>query len=292
MLFKQLKHWFRSRRDQPAQVPAPPPPVQDASFETIRCTGNYDSWEAAAKDSTGYDAASILEMTKTALLKVKNGEAVYERDSVLFDKIHHSFPVLAGLLRAAMACEGRLCVLDFGGALGSSYFQCRKFLGVLHQIQWLIVEQPAHVACGSRHFASEQLQFFPTVEACMGSHQPNVMLLSGVLAFMPLPHVALGDLLKHRIRHVIIDRTAFLHSDRDRLTVQHVPAAIYKASYPAWFLSESRLRAVFASSGYEMVADFPCLTDDHSPDGESSYFKGFIFEWRGSPDRKESPLDN
>ena len=232
------------------------------------------------QDATGYDSAVILEKTRIALLKVKSGEAAYERDSVLFDKIQHSFPVLAGLLSAAQARDGRLCVVDFGGALGSSYFQCRGFLQVIRQLEWLVVEQPAHVTCGQENFTSEQLRFHPTVEDCLIVHQPNALLLSSVLQYVPDPYTLLESLLRHRIHHVIIDRTAFLHSDHERLTVQRVPNAIYPASYPAWFFSESQFQAAIISAGYQMVADFPG-SDDISPEGENAYFKGFIYEWRG-----------
>lgn len=278
MSFGKLKRLFKRRPREP--LPTPAPPVQDAPPDVICYTGNYATWAAAVQDSLGYDSAVILEKTRDALLKVKDGEAVYERDSVLFDRIHHSFPVLAGLLRAAQAHDGRLCVVDFGGALGSSYFQCRDFLGVLRRIEWLVVEQPAHVACGQANFASEQLHFLPNIEECLLSHQPNALLLSGVLQYVPSPYALLNSLLQHRIKHVIVDRTAFLHSDRERLTVQHVPSSIYPASYPAWFFSESQFQALFASAGYRMVADFPGA-DDISPEGEKGYFKGFIYEWHG-----------
>ncbi len=49
--------------------------------------GEYPDWTMAQKASFGYDSEIILNKTKAALLKVKNGEAVYERDSLLFDKI-------------------------------------------------------------------------------------------------------------------------------------------------------------------------------------------------------------
>lgn len=248
--------------------------------DAITFEGDYPSWETARQAATGYDAEVILQHTREALLKVKNGEAVFERDSVLFDKIQYSFPVLAGLLRAAQADGGRLCVVDFGGSLGSSYFQCRSFLEVVRQLEWLVVEQAAHVACGRENFASAQLRFHPTIEACLAGHQPNALLLSSVLQYVPEPYALLQNLLRHRISHVIIDRTAFLQSDRERLTVQHVPSTIYPASYPAWFFSESQFQAAITSAGYRLVADFPGA-DDISPEGERAYFKGFIYEWHG-----------
>jgi putative methyltransferase (TIGR04325 family) len=196
---------------------------------------------------------------------------------VLFDKIQHSFPVLAGLLRAARAHDGRLCVVDFGGSLGSSYFQCRDFLRVVQRIEWLVVEQPSHIACGRENFASDQLRFYNTIEECMAGHQPNALLLSSVLQYLANPYEVLRKLLSQGISHIIIDRTAFLVSGRERLTIQNVPDAIYPGRFPAWFFSETEFMEKIKSSGYTLLADFPSA-DDISPADEKAYFKGFIFE--------------
>ena len=45
-------------------------------------------------------------------MKVKKGEAVYERDSMIFDQIEYSWPVLFGLMWAAAQNSGYLKVLD------------------------------------------------------------------------------------------------------------------------------------------------------------------------------------
>ena len=249
--------------------------------ERIIFAGHYANWADALRDSEGYDSPLILKKTRDALLQVKNGQAVYERDSVLFDKIEHSFPLLAGLLRAAIAQEGKLCVVDFGGALGSSYFQCHDFLKPVRQLQWLVVEQPAHVLCGRKDFQSDELFFYNTVEECAANHRPNCLLLSSVLQYLPEPYVMLRRLLELDFPHILIDRTAFLKRDADRLTVQKVPASIYPASYPAWFFSETNLHAAFTDAGYILVADFPCLYE-LSPDDEAAYHKGFIYEKRAA----------
>lgn len=265
---RRLKNVARRLVGRP---PVPPPP------EPITFTGDYTSWDEAARVCSGYDAGPILEKTRQALLKVKRGEAVYERDSVLFDQVQHSFPLLAGLLRAAVADAGRLCVLDFGGSLGSSYFQCRDFLRVASSLEWLVVEQAAHVACGRRDFASEQLHFHESAAEAARLHRPNVLLISSVLPYLPDPYGTLQELLRLSIPHFILDRTGFLPSGRDRLTVQKVPAWIYEASYPAWFFDEKRLTGTVQSAGYDLVAEFPAF-DTLSPVDEPALYKGFIFE--------------
>ena len=278
MSFIDLGRIFRRRRDAPPTPPPTPPPPPAGG---ITYTGNYALWSDAERESTGYDATVILERTRDALLKVKRGEAVYERDSVLFEKPEYAYPVLTGLLRAALTRGGQLSVLDFGGSLGSTYFQSRPFLHSLHHMEWSVVEQTAHVACGREHFEDGHLLFYETVEECLACRRPTLLLLSSVLPYLSQPYSTLEGLLRHGIPHLVIDRTAFLTADRDRLTVQTVPDSIYPASYPAWFFGETKFAAAIAAAGYTLVADFPG-SDRLAPADEPAYFKGFIYEKKGS----------
>ena len=247
----------------------------------IRYTGDFASWDEAEKVSTGYATAEILQKTRAALLKVKAGEAAFERDSVTFDTMEYEFPLLAGLLRVAMASRGRLSVLDFGGALGSSYFQCRNFLSVVDILEWSVIDQPAQVACGKTDFANHELKFYETTSACLRERQPNVLLLSGVLQYLPEPYTFLETILKESISHVIIERTPFNCRGRDRLTVQHVPAYIYKATYPAWFFSEERFLNAFTGR-YDLICQYKTNEPVHSERGKA-VMKGFHFQSKSLP---------
>ena len=252
------------------------PRPEDAA---ISFTGDYARWADAQRDSVGYDAGIILDRTRAALLQVKNGAAVFERDSVLFERPQYPFPLIAGLLRAALVGQGQLKVLDFGGSLGTTYFQSRPLLRQVTAVEWSVVEQPGHVACGREHFADAELGFYTTVEECLRQRRPDTLLLSSVLQYLPAPYRTLQELLAHGWRHLVIDRTSFLGSGRDRLTVQHVPESIYPVTYPAWFLSEPRFTAVIAAAGYTLVTDF-AGSDQGAPADEPGYFKGFIYEKR------------
>ncbi len=243
----------------------------------ISFTGNYPDWATANANAQGYDAPLILDKTCAALLKVKRGEAAFERDSVLFDKPEYPFPLLSGLLRAALIDKGRLSVLDYGGSLGTTYFQCRPFLHAISPLEWSIVEQPAHVERGKSYFEDEILRFYRNPEACMAQRQPNTLLLSSVLAYLPDPYGTLAQLLSLGIRHLLIDRTPLLVRDRDRLTVQHIPDNIYHASYPAWFFGETHLLSAFEAGGYRLIAEFPG-SDIVRPNDENAFFKGFILQ--------------
>ena len=202
-------------------------------------SGNYPSWQAAQLEATGYDSAVILEKVKNSLLKVKNGEAVYERDSVLFDHIEYDWPVLAGLMWVAGQHQGRLSVLDFGGSPGSSFFQNRKFLSALKGVEWSVVEQTHFVKAGVSHFQDEQLKFFATCEQCIAERKPNVILLSSVLSYIEKPYELLEYLSALQIEFMIIDRLPVIKGDRDQIKLQKVNPIIYPATYPAWFFSKS-----------------------------------------------------
>lgn len=251
--------------------------MEDKYGSDVLCfTGDYQTWQEAEQASSSYAAGNILEITRAAMLKIRDGEAVYERDSVIFDKPEYPYPLLAGLLKIALG-TGRLSVIDFGGALGSTYFQCHNFLKPVENLRWSIVEQSAHVECGQAEFTSEHLHFYHSVEKCMENETPNTLVLSSVMQYLPSPYQTLQQLLKLRIPHVLIDRTAFVVGERDRLTVQTVPESIYQASYPAWFFCEATFSRMLIEAGYRIVDAFAGV--DHVPLVEGkSYFKGFILE--------------
>ncbi|MDB6128741.1 MAG: hypothetical protein JWM35_2637 [Verrucomicrobia bacterium] len=209
-------------------------------------SGNYASWAAARAASVGYDAALIFERTLAAARAVRSGAAEWDRDTVLFNAPAVNQPVLAALRHAAAANGGRLHLMDFGGALGSTWWQHRACLGDLVDVRWSVVEQPQVVAAGQREFTAGALRFYETVEACCAIEHPTVALFSSVLLYVENPHQVLQDIADRPFRQVIIDRTGFTRDGTDRLTVQQVPRSIYPASYPCWFFDRARLLRPFA----------------------------------------------
>lgn len=219
-------------------------------------TGNYQSFEDARQRCTGYDAPTILEKVKAAMLKVQHGEAAFERDSVLFDKAEYSLPLLSALLYVASSSGNRLNVLDFGGSLGSTYFQNRKFLDKILSVNWSIVEQPHFVDCGRQLFETSELHFFHSLKECMAAMNPNAILLSSVLPYLPKPYMTLEEIMMETYDYIIIDRTPFFEADLpDRLTIEHVPEQIYRAEYPAWFFNWNKFNS-FMTKKYLLFERF------------------------------------
>ncbi|MBC7747652.1 MAG: methyltransferase, TIGR04325 family [Methylotenera sp.] len=235
--------------------------------------GDYPSWEEAKNDTSGYDSNVILEKVKNSLLKVKNGEAIFERDSFIFDEIQYSWGVLAALSLEASKNKGKLEVLDFGGSLGSGYFQNRQALQHLESLHWSILEQDHFVDCGKENFENEQLSFFHDYEEFSSKRpKPNVLLLSSVIQYLEEPFPILTKLLSYNISTVVIDMTTFIEGDGDMITIQKVPPHIYEASYPTRFFNKEKLINFFVQHGYQKMGEWKLPYDLNM-----GYHAGIIF---------------
>ncbi|MEO6304854.1 MAG: methyltransferase, TIGR04325 family [Bacteroidia bacterium] len=222
--------------------------------------GNYTSWHEANKISTGYDSETILEKCKNALLKVKNGEAVYERDSVLFNEVQLSHGLLNYLKQTATENNNKLCVLDFGGSLGSSYYQNKNYLNDLTELNWCIVEQPNFVQCGKDFFEDENLKFYLTIEDCLKAHKPDIILLSSVIQYIEKPFELIQQILKLKVKYLIFDRLALSNENKDILTIQSVSDNYYESKLCHWFFSEDHFVSLFKKN-YELIESAPSYAD-------------------------------
>jgi putative methyltransferase (TIGR04325 family) len=244
--------------------------------------GNFDNWDEVKRLAPGYDADNILKKTKESLLRVKNGEAIYERDSVLFDKKEYPYAIISSLLYIAARNNSKLNVIDFGGSLGSTWFQVRDFIPAEIELSWSIVEQEAYIKEGKDHFSDGVLDFYFSIEECIAAKKDiHVILLSSVVQYLEKPHEFLDQLTNYNVNYLLFDRTAFVNGDApDRLTLQIVPPEIYEAKYPAWFFNEYGFLAHFDS--YKLKADFRSFVEGEnhmSIDQEMvAYDKGFLFE--------------
>ena len=261
-LLPTLRRWCRTRPHQ-----------------RLRFTGPYASWGEATALAGGYESQEILERVRTAVRKVKRGEAAYERDSVLFDKIEYPFAILAAMLRQASKREGTLHVLDIGGSLGSTYYQCQSFLATLKQLRWSVVEQPGYVNYGRKEFQDDQLRFYYDISECMRieERRPDVVLLSGVLQYVRDPYAMLREVASYKFAQILVDRTPFANMSRDVVTIEIVPEWIYPASYPMWIFKHDAV-SQSVSEDYRLISEFPALDGEMSIRGFRTVFKGAIFE--------------
>ena len=235
--------------------------------------GNYPNWQEAKRVTHGYNADNILQKVKDSTLKVKNGQAVYERDGMLFDQIEYSWPLLANLLSIAIEKNNTLSVADFGGSLGTGFFQNRLYLQKLNKLSWNVIEQGHYVTTGNSEIAGNGLDFYYTIdEAIKAKGMPDVLLLSSVLPYLEDPYEIIKIISAKNIPYIIVDNTYFNDGDGDRLTVQKVPPIYYDASYPAWFLDYGKVKKAFQPHY--------TITSEHLNE-QALYFYGRKIQYQG-----------
>jgi putative methyltransferase (TIGR04325 family) len=244
-------------------------------------SGNYPSWKEAEAASSGYNSTAIVDRVSEALMKVKKGEAAFERDSVLFDRPDYSWPLLTHFLAAAVRNNGKLTVLDFGGSLGSTWFQNKRYLASIPSIQWIVVEQGIFVERGRQLFADNILRFEYDFEETLKKDQPDVVLFSSVLQYLESPFAILEKTKSYRPPMIIVDNTAFLDGPA-RLTVQSVPPEIYEASYPCWLFNRQQFLTSFADT-YTLLTGFSSGLEIRV-DGRPVPYEGFVFQRKSNGD--------
>jgi putative methyltransferase (TIGR04325 family) len=128
--------------------------------------------------------------------------------------------------------------MDFGGSLGSTYFQNKDLLKQANiEIHWNVVEQEHFVRCGKEHFENDELKFSFSIKDVLKTQKINACLLSSVLQYLKNPFDLLDEIYENNIEYVIIDRTLSVENKNDVSTIQNVQKEIYEAKYPAWFFS-------------------------------------------------------
>lgn len=236
--------------------------------------GNFNSWKEAEAKCDGYNNELVFSKVTNATLKVKNGEALFERDSVLFDNIDYNFPILNALMWIAVEQKGILKVLDFGCSLGSVYFQNRTFLNSIQTLSWNVVEQSKFVEIGKKYIEEEKLHFYNSITECAQFENCNCVLFSSVLQYIDAPFKIIEDVLKLNIEFILIDKTSFSLNKKSRITIQKVPKKIYDVSYPCWLLSENIFVDHFLTNGYKLIYEFENQDFINLP----SIQKGFLFK--------------
>ena len=241
--------------------------------------GRYTSWQEAKQHCTGYDDGPILQKILAGAQKVKNGDAAWERDGVLLPAVEYSWPLLASLLWIARQRNDTLSVLDFGGALGTTWFQNRHYLAGVKNLAWSIAEQADFVSAGRAHIAGNGLEFYYTIDEAQQARGPHDALLLGcVLPYLEDPYAFLRETTDKDFPYIIVENTYFNPAAGDRLTIQKVPPFYYNASYPAWFLDYNKVKELFLPR-YELVAEYTNDTFLYFY-GEKINYRGFVMKRR------------
>ena len=234
---------------------------------------NYSSWEIAEQMSEGYDSDNIIKKVSKAAKLVFNGEVTYERDSVIFDRIEYSYPLLASLMFVATNSKS-LKVIDFGGGLGTTYQQNRKFISKIKNVcEWKIVEQERFVTIGKSEFTNKILSFYKTIEDA-NKNGVDVVLFAGSICYVKSPYDFMAKAKVIKAPYIIFERTPITNEMKDTFAVQYVHS-IFKASFPIRNFNYNNIVKFFIDE-YELIEEWVC---DLQPDPNTTAM-GFIFKRR------------
>jgi len=237
----------------------------------------YSDWHAACIDAGSYNNSDILEKVDGATRRaVASNGREFERDGVLFDEPITPFPLVACLLRVATSNGGNLVVADFGGSLGSSFYQCREFLSGLQNLRWLVVDQAEVAQRGRESFQQKSLRFYETLEDAAIEAVPDVVLFSGVLQYLDDPYDILMRAAALRPRAIIIDRNPESTHKADVFTVQIVPKDIYSARLPFRIFGAGNIGAHLVD--YRQTFEFAAIDPDMRAGHLIAKFRGALYE--------------
>lgn len=226
--------------------------------DVIEYVGPFATWQEARQNAIGYDAPNIIEKVFKATQAVIDGKAVFERDSVVFSYEDYNYQFLSSLFMVAAKTGGKLRVIDFGGSLGSSYWQNRKLLHkVCSEISWRVVEQPTYLAAAQKLLYLEPLTFYPSITDACQTSKPDAVIFSSVLQYIENYQDILAQTLAAAPDFIIIDRTPTLlqsvgGENSGVLMVQNVSPAIYSASYPCRIYNPEALPSALMTD-YELL---------------------------------------
>lgn len=218
--------------------------------------GNYATWADAVAVSGGYNDAVIVERVRRATRAVRDGRGAFERDGVVFAQAEPERGLVDALRRAATECGGRLRVVDFGGALGTTYWRHRGEFAGMEGWQWDVVEQEKFVAAGRAEFGGGALRFFTSVEEAGVVAEHDLLLASTVVQYLESPEAAVEAWMARGARFILLNNLPLHPRAPDRIAVQRVPPEIYAASYPVRFFNRERFLARF-DGRYDIVSEFP-----------------------------------
>lgn len=206
--------------------------------------GDYPNWKSAAQDCKGYADDAIFEKVVNASQLVRDGAATFERDGVAFSHQEIDEDLIKILQKVPPPSIG-LKILDFGGALGSSFFQHRHVFenfGIKIE-KWVVVEQAHFVEIGKREFETDILKFEYDLTTALQNFQPQIVLFNSVLQYLENPMSFFDITAKENVDWIFISRTPsfdYLNIKRNRnvqksrITQQIISPKIYAASYPSW----------------------------------------------------------
>ncbi len=241
----------------------------------INYRGPYSSWHDALKICTGYDSNKILASVLNTTRKVIKGEYLYERDSVGFKKKCYEWQMCTALLSSLNSNSGKLCIVDFGGSLGSRYFQHKELLEP-YNIDWNIIEQKHYVEATSDIVKIDNLSFHSSIDDFKKHKNADFIILSSVLQYLRDPQRIIEELINLNPQSFFIDRTYVTSkSTSDLIYTQNSSINGLDYSYPFHLFAEKTIFNMF--DDFKHIYDFNANYPPTELASINARLKGYLF---------------
>jgi putative methyltransferase (TIGR04325 family) len=237
--------------------------------------GEYKTFEEALISSEGYNSRSLLAKIVDANLGVLNGQAKYEKDGLLFDKIDFSYELNSFLLRVYVEKNKPISILDYGGSLGTTYRQFKEFADSQIISNWLIVEQQGLVEAAKKYISIHNLNFISNEDVNFDKLKTDVVIFSSSLEFLPDPDQALTSILKANPSYIIFDRTPVSESSETKICVLKAQKKI-GGSYPCWIFSSQFFFKKL--HGFQMISRWDSAEGSFKFSGSHGKYEGMAFK--------------
>ena len=220
--------------------------------------GRYDSFLDADKHCIGYDSDEIINKVKQSTLAVIDGKAEYERDSCLFYSKDINYNLMMYFYKMKMEL-GNLHIVDYGGALGSVFWQHKDIINKLG-CSWTVIEQDKFVDFGKSHLEQYGIQFRYSPHSVNDFPHCNCLLFSSVLQYLNNYEEVIQIGCQSTPDYIVLERTP-VNKRKRWIWIEYVKEPIYYASYPAFVFLEEDLIKHFTDNNYELIDSWESLVD-------------------------------
>lgn len=204
--------------------------------------GVYASFAEAHGDLAVFNAAKWLERSKEKALALR--ERFTKEHRTQLSTQDYCLPLLAAVCGASLH---RLRILDFGGALGFSFFPVRAGLPAEIALNFEIVEQPALVRLGRELFADERgLSFHDDLDVMEGQY--DIVHCGSVLQYVEDWKGLLQKLCEFRAPFLVLDDIPAGNIET-YVTLQHY----FGKKIPCWFWNLDQFITRVRACGYRPI---------------------------------------
>lgn len=223
------------------------PNIRPQFFTIYRKKNSFTSctnWAEAIKQSNSFDSNAWIEKLRVSAGLVRDGKAAYERDTVIFSEIEYCMPLINSLLEVAKSSDN-LCIIDYGGSLGTTFHQNYTQLSQFtKKIDWRIVELPKIASLGRQEFTNKYLSFYDNIDDAK-SDEVNAILFCGSINYIEDCYNLLIKAIALKVPHIIFDRTSIANGSIDTFHIQHVFPPILRGDFPIRNIAFNNLLDVF-----------------------------------------------